>query len=164
MQFDARTVEIRKKLKDHEGGVERFRYKNGLLYYKKYVYVPGVLGLREEILAHFHNSKEGGHSGWLRTYKVKYDQRRPMGLLQPLSILEKIWEDLTMDFIDGLPSSGGYESILVVVDGLSKGVHFIPLRHPFTASSVVKAFVNNVVNEIPRSIVTDRRKLFMSSF
>ncbi|KAK0574709.1 hypothetical protein LWI29_027795 [Acer saccharum] len=61
MQFDARTVEIRKKLEDHEGGVERFRYKNGLLYYKNYVYVPRVPGLREEILAHFHNSKEEGN-------------------------------------------------------------------------------------------------------
>ncbi|KAI9161896.1 hypothetical protein LWI28_021814 [Acer negundo] len=69
MQFDARTVEIRKKLEDYEGSVERFSYKNVLLYYKNYVYVPGVLGLIEEILTHFHNSKEGGDSRWLRTYK-----------------------------------------------------------------------------------------------
>ncbi|KAI9157842.1 hypothetical protein LWI28_028922 [Acer negundo] len=193
MQFDARTVEILKKLEDHEGGVERFSYKNGLLYYKNYVFVLGVPGLREEILAHFHSSKKGGHSGWLRTYvrikhffyweglknevkklvakcdicqKVKYDQRRPIGLLQPLSIPEKIWEDLTMDFVEGLPSSGGYESILVVVDRLSKGTHFIPLRHPFTVSNVAKGFVDNVVklHWIPRSIVTNRGKLFMSSF
>ncbi|KAI9154153.1 hypothetical protein LWI28_021673 [Acer negundo] len=185
-------MEIRKKLEDHEGGVKRFSYKNGLLYYKNYVYVPGVPELIEEILAHFHNSKEEGHSGWLHTYvrikhffylegfknemkklvaecaiyqKVKYDQRRPMGLLQPSSIPEKIWEDLTLDFVEGLPSSGGYESILVVVDRLSKGAHFIPLRHHFTASSVAKAFLDNVVlHGIPRSIMSDRGKLFMSSF
>ncbi|KAI9161403.1 hypothetical protein LWI28_017018 [Acer negundo] len=79
MQFDARTVEIRKKLEDHEGGVERFSYKNGILYYKNYVYVPGVPGLREEILAHFHNSKEEGHSGWLRTYLNIMDGPRRAG-------------------------------------------------------------------------------------
>ncbi|KAI9160253.1 hypothetical protein LWI28_006567 [Acer negundo] len=149
MQFDARVVEVRKKLEDHEGGVWRFRYKNKLLYYKNYVYVPGVPGLKEEILAHFHNSKEGGHSGWLRTY-----------------IPEKIWEDLTMDFVEGMLSNGGYKSILIVMDRLSKGAHFIPLKHPFTDSSVAKAFVDNMVklHGIPRSIVTDRGKLFMSSF
>ncbi|KAI9178089.1 hypothetical protein LWI28_022579 [Acer negundo] len=71
-----------------------------------------------------------------------------------------------MDFIEGLSSSGGYESILVVVDRLRKSAHFIPLRHPFTASSVAKVFVDNVVklHGIPRSIVTDQRKLFMSYF
>ena len=71
-----------------------------------------------------------------------------------------------MDFVEGLPSSGGYESILIMVDRLSKGAHFILLRHPFTASSVAKAFVDNVVKlyGILRSIVTDRGKLFMSSF
>ena len=44
-----------------------------MLYYGDCAYVPGVPGLREEILTHFHNCKEGGHSGWLRTYiKVKH--------------------------------------------------------------------------------------------
>ncbi|KAI9184761.1 hypothetical protein LWI28_000836 [Acer negundo] len=52
MQFDARTVEIRKKLEDHEGGVERFSYKIGLLYYKNYVYVLGVAGQLSSLESH----------------------------------------------------------------------------------------------------------------
>lgn len=42
----------------------------------------------------------------------------------------KIWDDITMDFIDSLPTLQGKNSILVVVDKLSKSTHFIRLSHP----------------------------------
>ena len=50
-----------------------------------------------------------------------------MGLLQPLPIHESIWEDLSINFVEGLPISPGFKAILMVVDGLSNGEHFIPL-------------------------------------
>lgn len=71
-----------------------------------------------------------------------------------------------MDFIDGLPQSHGYEVILVVVDRLSKYGHFLPLKHPYTAHTVAKAFMDNVVklHGLPDAITGDRDVVFISSF
>lgn len=165
---------------------------NGLIKYKGRLYIGASLALQTKLIDALHNSPVGGHSGMQATYQrlrklyywpgmktavdnfvrqcqicqqAKPIHTKPAGLLQPLPIPERLWEDLTMDFIESLPRSEGYDTILVVVDRFTKYAHFIPLRHPFTASSVAKVFLDSIIklHGVPLSIVTDRDKIFTSA-
>lgn len=71
-----------------------------------------------------------------------------------------------MDFIEGLSKFEGKDVILVVVDRLTKFAHFISLTHPFTTQEVARVFLDTVakVRWIPKSIVSDRDKVFYKLF
>lgn len=62
---------------------------------------------------------------------------------------------MTIDFIEGQLASSDHEVIQVVVDRLNKCGHFVPIKYPYKAKSVTKAFVNNVVKlqVFPKSII-----------
>ena len=96
--------------------------------------------------------------------RSKYENVHLAGLLHPLPIPDQVWEEITMDFIEGLPKSGGRTTILVVVDRLSKFAHFIPLSHPFTARTVALVYIDHIYKlyGMPQVIVTDRDPLFTS--
>ncbi|KAJ4705112.1 Ty3/gypsy retrotransposon protein [Melia azedarach] len=97
---------------------------------------------------------------------AKYDNAAKPGLLQPLPIPEEVWCDVSMDFISGLLASNGKDVIFVVVDRLSKYAHFVPLSHPYTAIQVAQAYLDNIfkLHGWPRSIVSDRDAVFLSTF
>ena len=75
-----------------------------------------------------------------------------------------MWVGISMDFIEGLPKVGGKSVILTVVDRFSKYAHFIALSHPYTASSVARAFFDGIVrlHGFPTSIVSNRDPVFSS--
>ena len=98
--------------------------------------------------------------------QAKHEHTHPARLLQQLPIPQGAWQDLSMDFVEGLLTSENSNAILVVVDWFSKYSHFIPLKHPFTTPSVARLVPDHVVklHGMPRSIVSDRDKVFSSSF
>ena len=170
-----------------------YELKQGRLLYHDRLVIPKESPRIPLILEEFHNSTLGGHSGFFRTFKRissifwwegmkrsiqqhiqacdtcnrnKYQSLSPGGLLQPLPIPSQVWEDLSMDFIEGLPRHQGLDTILVVVDRFTKYSHFIALAHPFSAKDIAEIFIKDVVklHGFPSSIVTDRDKIFMSTF
>ena len=67
------------------------------------------------------------------------------------------WDDITMDFIEGLLPCNGKHAVLVVIDYLSKYAYFLPLSHPYIVKMVTKKFLKGVVklHGMPRSIISD---------
>jgi hypothetical protein len=98
--------------------------------------------------------------------QTKVPAQLPYGLLQPLPIPEGVWEDISLDFIVGLPSFQRNTMILVVVDRFSKATHFAKLPSRFTASQVASVFAETVykLHGMPKSIVSDRDPIFLSKF
>ena len=96
----------------------------------------------------------------------KIENLIPARALQRLAIPSKVWGDISMDFIKGLPLSKGYSVIMVIVDMFSKYNHFIPMEHPYTTTLIAKAFMENIfkLHGIPQSIVSDRDAIFTNNF
>lgn len=116
--------------------------QQGLPRYKGKVWVGNHGSLKQQLLSTIHHSRLGGHSGTMKTYhrvnaifywpsmaedvkktvqecetcqRCKEEQMAYPGLLQPLPAPKRAWERISMDFIEGLPKSEGYDAIFVVL-------------------------------------------------
>ncbi|TYK16772.1 Transposon Ty3-G Gag-Pol polyprotein [Cucumis melo var. makuwa] len=194
VEKDARLMKIIAELNSNDNQQDsKFNICNGMLKYKDRLVISQSSKLIPQVLHSYHDSAVGGHSGFLRTYKriagelhwkgmkiviKKYCAKclicqrnktlclSPAGLLLLLSIPTLIWNDISIDFVEGLPKAAGFEVIFVVVDRLSKYAHFLPLKHPYSAKIVADLFVKEVVrlHGFPTSIVSDRDRVFLSNF
>jgi hypothetical protein len=166
----------------------------GMLLYKKCIYIPEIKEIRESILREAHDSAYSVHPGSTKMYhdlksrywwygmkraiaeyvalcdncqRVKVERQRPAGLLQPLKIPEWKWEEISMDFIVGLPKTqSGYDSIWVIVNHLSKVAHFILVKTTYKGSKLAELYIARIVclHGVPKKIVSDRGTQFISVF
>jgi len=152
------------------------------------LYVPA--SMRTEVLRVHHDHALAGHGGthstlekvrrffwWpaMRLHVVEYvlscpacQQHKPRndlkpGLLQSLPVPDQVWSDISLDFVVALPEVDGQDSILVVVDRLSKHAHFIPCHSTITAAKCAHLFMTHIykLHGAPRTIVSDRDPKFV---
>nr|GFB65805.1 retrotransposon protein, putative, Ty3-gypsy subclass [Tanacetum cinerariifolium] len=156
--------------------------------------VPNDASLREALLTEAHSSPFSVHPGSTKMYhdlkqyfwwsgmkrdaatyvskclicqQVKIEHQRASGLLQQLGIPVWKWDEISMDFVTGLPQTQRrHDAIWVVVDRLTKSVHFLPIRKDYSVSRLAKIFQQEIIrlHGTPSVIVSDRDPRFASRF
>jgi hypothetical protein len=169
-------------------------YNDEILMYRGRIYVPNSKELKILILREMHNVPYAGHPGYQKTIvavksqyywprmkkevvdfiakcleyqKVKVEHRDPAGFLQPLPIPKWKWEVVTMDFITKLPRTNKqHDSIMVVVDKLTKVAHFILVKLTHKAANIVDVYMKEIarLHGIPKTIVSNKDPKFTSKF
>ncbi|WVZ50456.1 hypothetical protein U9M48_001707 [Paspalum notatum var. saurae] len=183
-EADEFATSLLTKLSIDPAAVPHFTLDNGVLHFKQLLWIGNNSSLRIKLMSACHDNvtysrmkklfawpgmKSDVHR-YVRGCSIcqlsKSDRAKLPGLLQPLPVPDSAWQVISLDFVEGLPTSCGYNCILVVVDYFTKYGHFLPLCHPFTAVSVAKLFVQQVyrLHGLPLAIVSDRDRIFTSTF
>ena len=166
---------------------------DGLLRFNDRIYVPEANDLRLRILRFKHDHILSGHPGqnktielirrdydWpgLRLYvkdyvkscitcmRAKPQRHKPYGTLQQLPVPLRPWDSISIDFIEQLPDSDGYDAILVIVDRMSKQGIFIATHTTCTAQQLAHLFLIHVFSKhgVPGHVTCDRGSEFVSRF
>jgi hypothetical protein len=162
--------------------------------YKGKVYVPNSSEMKNAVLKEMKNVPYVGHPGYHKTItevrsqyfwpgmkkevanyitrcmefqKVKKKHRHPTSFLQPFPILEWRWEVVLIDFITKFPRiMKQHDSIMVLVDKLTKETHFIPVKTTHKATNIANIYMREVsrLHGVPKEIVSYRDPKFTSSF
>ncbi|CAI7833176.1 unnamed protein product [Closterium sp. NIES-54] len=139
------------------------------------IWVPAYSLLRELLLQEAHDGITSGHFGvektrqqlqwyyyWLKLLTdvqhpvgscptcqvMKSSRKRKAGQLQPIPLPERARQQITMDFVTGLPSNpGGNDAVMVVVDRLTKMAHFAACKKSISAEETARLFIATVVHQ-----------------
>ena len=140
---------------------------NGILYHREKVYVPNS-ELQHRISTLCHNSKIAGHARRWKTLELvsrnywwpqisryigryvstcdmclctKASQQSPVRELHPLPIPDALWDTISVDFIVKLPESEGNDTVMVVVDSVTKCNHFVDTVTTPSAVGMARLYV-----------------------
>ena len=167
--------------------------RGGILLYRNRFFVPRHDGLRLHLMQSHHDSPAFGHPGRAKTLELlqrnyywdtmrrdvdrfvrncepcrrsRTSRHAPYGLLQSLPIPQTPWQDISMDFVVGLPWSNGCDAIWVVVDRLTKQRHLVPCTSTVDAQDLADLFIQWVfrLHGLPETITSDRSPQFASHF
>ncbi|KAK6216140.1 reverse transcriptase domain protein, partial [Colletotrichum tabaci] len=136
--------------------------------------------MTHEMIREIHGARTHGHQELPRpgngfdntTTSDKNSPHKPYGQIQPLPVPPAAWHSISLDFIVKLPKSREpltkvyYDSVLVIVDRLTKYAYFIPYLEASTAEDLAYTFLKYIISNhgLPKEIVSDRDKLFTSKF
>jgi hypothetical protein len=165
---------IKRRMRDGDPKVVCFREDaEGTIWFRERLVVPRRDALKKKILDEAHTLRYSIHPGSTKMYhdlrqqfwwtrmkretahyvsecdtcrKVKADYMKPRGLLQPLCIPEWKWDDISINFIVGLPlMAHKFDSIWVIVDRLSKSAHFIPIHTNYNVQKYAGIYIARVL-------------------
>jgi hypothetical protein len=98
---------------------------------------------------------------------MKASQLKSAGVLQPLSIPMWKWDDISIDFIVGLPlTTRKKDSIWVIVDRLTKTAYFIAVHTTYSVQQYAEIYMDQIVrmHGIPKTIISNRGTQFVARF
>ncbi|XP_071688789.1 uncharacterized protein [Rutidosis leptorrhynchoides] len=178
-----------------EGKVKEFREDDdGVIWCGNQLCVPNDDVIHEALLFEAHSSPFSVHPGSTKMFQdlkqhfwwsgmkkdvaryvgkclthqqVKIEHQHASGLLQPLDIPVWKWDDISMDFVCGLPKTVKRHNVIwVVTDRLTKSAHFLPIRMDYSVSKLSELFQQEIVrlHGVPSSTVSDRDPRFTSRF
>ena len=98
--------------------------------------------------------------------RTQATRHAPYGVLRPLSVPDRPWQHISVDFVTGLPPSKQFDAICVVVDRLTKQRHLIPCKTTITAEKLAQLFCDRVFryHGLPKTIVSNCGTQFASRF
>jgi hypothetical protein len=178
---------IKRRIKEGDPKVACFcEDAEGTLWFKERFVVPKKEAFKKKMLDEAHTSRYSIHPGSTKMYhdlrqqfwwtgmkhkaaryvaecdiyqKVKANYMKPGGLLQLLSIPEWKWNDISMDFILGLPMTARkFDLIWVIVDRLSKSAHFTPVNTNYMVQKYAEVHIARMLclHGVPKMIISDQ--------